>query len=176
MRRSQKSGSRMRRIRRQNRMSRYKIYKIPRQNHLVGIQDLQNLRPKQRYKIQGLQDPFAIIEIKIQDLQDITFKQKLRIKYQQDPRFSGSQDRATFKDPGSAGSQTKWMFRVKDPQDFAAKCQEPWSTGSDSQKYKTQNANFMKTLPNPGNVILSIFWVYGNSVMFCGYINAFLKS
>ena len=44
--RGQKLGSKIRKIRRQNRMSRSKIHRIPRQNHLVGIQDLQDLTTK----------------------------------------------------------------------------------------------------------------------------------
>ena len=44
--RGQKSGSKIRRIRLQNRMPRSKIYRIPWQNYLVRIQDLQDLTTK----------------------------------------------------------------------------------------------------------------------------------
>ena len=53
----QKLGSKIRKIRRQIRMSRSKIYSIPRQNHLVRIQDLQDLMTKRKFRIQDLQDP-----------------------------------------------------------------------------------------------------------------------
>ena len=54
---SQKSGSKICRIRRQNRILRSKICKIPQLNHLVRIQVLQDLTAKQKCRIQDLQDP-----------------------------------------------------------------------------------------------------------------------
>ena len=63
--RNQKSGSKIRRIWRQNRMSRSKIYRILRQNHLVRIQDLQDFTTKQKFRIQDPKDPTS--EPKSQD-------------------------------------------------------------------------------------------------------------
>ena len=64
-------------------MPRSRIYTIPRQNHLVRIQDLQDLTTKQKFRIQDLQDPTKkTTKMKIQDLQDPTMKQKSMI---QDP-------------------------------------------------------------------------------------------
>ena len=57
--RGQKLGSKIRKIRRQNRMSISRIHKILRRNHLVRIQDIQELTPKQKFRIQDLQDPTA---------------------------------------------------------------------------------------------------------------------
>ena len=66
-------------------MSRSKIYRIPRQNHLVRIQDLQYITTKQKFRIQDPQDSNAITKkIKIQDLQDPTMRQKLRTQDPQD--------------------------------------------------------------------------------------------
>ena len=56
---------------------------------------------------------------------------------------------------------------MRDPQDPATKRQEPWSTESDGKNHKIKKANFMKLVPNPGNVILGIFLAFGNSVMIC---------
>ena len=75
-------------------MSRSKIYGIsrhvpcPRQNHLVRVQDLQDLTTKQKFRIQVLRDPTAKQKIKIQDLQDPKIKQNLgsRIREIQDLR------------------------------------------------------------------------------------------
>ena len=79
-----------------------KIYRIPQENHLVRIQDLQDLTTKQKFRIQDLlQDPTAITKNKIQDLQNHTIKQKNRIQDTQDPGFPGSQYRSNFKDPRS---------------------------------------------------------------------------
>ena len=134
--RSQKSGSKIRRIRGQNKMSRSKICRISWQNHLARIQDLQDLTTKQKTRIQDLQDPTAIM--KNQDPGSPgshNETKKIRIQDQQDPRYPGSQDRTNFKDPRSAGSH-QWMFKVQYPQEPATKCREPWYTVSDGRNYK----------------------------------------
>ena len=69
------------------------------------------------------------------------------------------------------------MFKIQDPQDPTTKIKELLSQDMTAKKkYERQNANFMKIVPNPGDVIMCIFWAFNNSVMLCGLINAFLNT
>ena len=64
-------------------MSRSKCDRIPRQNRLLRIQDLQDLKTEQKNRIQDL----TAKKIRIYDLQDPTMSQKLgsKIRKIQDP-------------------------------------------------------------------------------------------
>ena len=81
-------------------------------------------------------------------------KQKFRIQDPQDLKTGQSLKIQDLHD-----LTTKWMFKVQDAEDPTKKCQESWSTGSDSKNYKMQVGYFMQIVPHPGNVILSI-WLF----------------
>ena len=90
--RSKKSGSKIRTIRRHDRISRSKIYRIPCQNHLVWIQELQDITTEGKFGIQNLQDPTSKAE-------------------NQDPGSPGSHDEAKIQDARSVRSKIPSILR-----------------------------------------------------------------